>query len=164
MSIDNVHLPGIVTAALYKNVLVDGSEIQNKTQRYKFLGNNQKKITFVTKDADAVFIADKHLLFITKMLEACKMNIADIAIVNHAAHPVLIHELKLQLHPQILILFGLESVDIKLPFNFPQFKLQAYDGCTYVCAPSLNELDGETHESKLLKSKLWVCLRQLFEV
>jgi hypothetical protein len=164
MSLDNIHLSGTVTASLYTNVLMDVKSIGNQEAVYKFLGNNQKQLTFVVRTNDGVFIADKHLSFISKLLEACKMSIADIAIVNHAKTPVNVHLLKKQLEPRILILFGLESVDIKLPFNFPQFKTQIYDGCTYLCVPSLNEIDADTQESKLLKSKLWVCLRNLFDI
>jgi hypothetical protein len=166
MSIDHVQLSGALTSALYKSVLVEKAahEGGGHDLRYKYLGNNQKKIIFLVNSNDAVFIEDKHLTFITKLLEACKMNIGDVAIVNHALHPVVIAELKKQLDPQMIILFGVSSVDIKLPFSFPQFKTQLYDGCTYVLVPTLNELDTDTHESKLLKSKLWVCLRQLLEI
>jgi hypothetical protein len=163
MSLDHINLSDKITSALYKDFLVDAKKNEN-IFRYKFLGNNQKQITIVVQSHDAFFVEEKHLSFITKMLEACKMNIGDIALVNHANTPIIIQQLKKQLHPQMLILFGIESADIKLPFSFPQFKTQAYDGCTYLCVPSLNELDSEVPESKLLKSKLWVCLRKLFEV
>jgi hypothetical protein len=166
MGLDNVLLSGNTIAALYKNVLVDAKKESgiSISSTYKFLGNNQRMITFVVESREAVFIADKHLLFISKLLEACKMNIGDVAIVNHASVPVIIQQIKEELHPQVLILFGVEPTAIRLPFSFPKFKTQAYDGCTYLSVPSLNELDAETTESKLLKSKLWVCLRQLFEV
>ena len=166
MSLDNILLSASTTATLYSNVLVDVKNEPAKAnpQRFKFLGNNQKLITFVVDNRDAVFVADRHLLFITKMLEACKMNIGDVSIVNQATTPVFIQEIKEVLHPQVLILFGVEATRIRLPFSFPKFKTQAYDGCTYLSVPSLNELDADSMESKLLKSKLWVCLRQLFEV
>jgi hypothetical protein len=166
MSLDNIQLSQKITNSLYKNLLVDVEKggTTNTSEHYKFLGNNQKKIIFAVESPHAAFVEEKHLRFISKMLEACKMNIGDIAIVNHSATPIIIQDLKSQLKPQIMILFGIESTGIKLPFSFPQFKSQAYDGCTYVCVPSLNELDSETPDSKLLKSKLWVCLRTLFAV
>jgi hypothetical protein len=111
-----------------------------------------------------VFLSDEELAFIGKILGACKLNIADVAIVNHATIPVLISELKKQLEPVILLLFGLDPTGIRLPVQFPQFKTQVYDGCNYLYVPSLPELDKDTEEGKLLKSKMWVCLRKLFEV
>jgi hypothetical protein len=92
------------------------------------------------------------------------MNIGDIAIVNAATTSVAINELRQQLDPTAVLLFGLEPVAIKLPINFPVFRLQPYDACTYLSAPALSELVQNSEESKLLKSKLWVCLKTLFNV
>jgi hypothetical protein len=58
----------------------------------------------------------------------------------------------------------MEPVDIRLPMNFPAFKIQDYDGCTYLCSSSLEELVRPGDESKLLKSKLWVCLKTIFGI
>lgn len=98
------------------------------------------------------------------MLEACKMNMGDVAIVNHATHPVQIAALKQQLQPSFLLLFGLGPVDIRLPMNFPVFTIHNYDQCTYLGSPSLGELLQPGDEGKLLKSKLWVSLKTLFEI
>jgi hypothetical protein len=181
MSLNDIELPGFIIAGLYKNTLVAGTEktikeivVEKVAEKivdkpaeqkgYKFLGNNNKKITFIVNANDAVFLPEKHLALITKLLEACKMNIGDVAIVNHFSTPVIINDLKKQLTPETLVLFGVEPTLIKLPISFPQFKTQAYDGCTYLYSPSLTDLEQPTEEGKLLKSKLWVCLRKLFEV
>jgi hypothetical protein len=131
---------------------------------YKFLGNNRRKITILVQSPGSAFLPDDQLAFLTKMLEACKMNMGDVAIVNQATAPVNITVLKQQLHPAILLLFGMEPVDIKLPMNFPVFKIQEYDACTYLSAPSLEELVRPGDENKLLKSKLWMCLKTIFEI
>ena len=95
MSLSNISLPGSVIADLYKDKLVQagsGEETApvaiNKTattaNNYKFLGNNQQQITIIVDYEQEAFIPDKHLQFLTKMLEACKLNLGDVAIVNHA--------------------------------------------------------------------------------
>ena len=131
---------------------------------YKFLGNNRKQITIVVNAPGSAFLPDDQLSFLTKILEACRMNIGDVAIVNAAAVPVTVAELRQQLKPASILLFGLEPTAIKLPINFPVFRLQTYDDCTYLAAPSLHLLVRQTEESKLLKSKLWVSLKTLFNV
>lgn len=131
---------------------------------YKFLGNNRRKITVLVKSPGVAFLPDDQLSFLTRMLEACKMNVGDVAIVNEANAPVNITALKQQLQPAVILLFGMEPTEIRLPMNFPLFKLQAYDACTYLCAPSLEDLVKPGDESKLLKSKLWMCLKTLFEI
>jgi hypothetical protein len=131
---------------------------------YKYLGKNQRQITIIIQSPGIAFLPDDQLTVLTKMLEACRMNIGDVAIINHANTPVAITTLREQLHPSIILLFGIQPVDIRLPINFPIFKIQAYDDCTYLYAPPLSELVPPTEESKLLKSKLWVCLKTLFAV
>ncbi len=131
---------------------------------YKFLGKNDKKITILVQSPGTPFLPDNQLTFLTKILEACRMNIGDVAIVNAATAPVNITAIKQQLQPTVLLLFGLEPTSIKLPINFPEFKVQPYDNCSYLSAPPLTLLVQQSEESKLLKSKLWVCLKNLFNV
>ena len=131
---------------------------------YKFLGNHRRKVTIIVDSPGAAFLPDDQLNFLTKILEACRMNIGDVAIVNHHTSPVAITALRQQLQPSSILLFGIEPTAIRLPINFPVFKLQPYDQCTYLSAPPLQQLVGNTAESKLLKSKLWVCLKTLFDV
>jgi hypothetical protein len=92
------------------------------------------------------------------------MTLADVAIVNNAVTPAGIPEVRGQLNPKTTLLFGLEPAALRLPINFPPFKPLDYDGCTYLSAPGLDQLVPNTEESKLLKSKLWVCLKTIFAV
>ena len=131
---------------------------------YKFLGNNRRQVAIVVHSPGTPFLPDNQLSFLTKILEACRMNIGDIAIVNAASAPVVISELRSQLKPTTVLLFGLEPTAIKLPINFPVFRLQPYDDCTYLSAPALSLLVQNSDDSKLLKTKLWVCLKTLFNV
>lgn len=131
---------------------------------YKFLGNHRRKVTIIVDSPGSAFLPDDQLNFLTKILEACRMNIGDVAIVNHDTTPVAITALRQQLQPSVILIFGLEPTAIRLPINFPVFKLQPYDQCTYLSAPPLRQLVGDTADGKLLKSKLWVCLKTLFDV
>jgi hypothetical protein len=175
MSLSDISLPGPVIADLYKQSLVQtgplkeagpapGTKTEAGGNNYKFLGNNQQHVAIVVSFDNDTFLPDHHLQFLTKMLEACKLNLGDVAIVNHAKKAVEIELLKEQLRPASVLLFGVEPVDIKLPLNFPAFKDQAFAGISYLHTPSLETLNQDTEEGKLLKSKLWVCLRKLFKV
>ncbi len=168
MSLNEIQLPSIAISGLYKNSLVTLNEekkiIIEPEAAPKFLGGNKKNILILAKSSDAVFVNDKQLSFLTKLLEACKINIGDVAIVNNINEKLTISELKEEYHPKSLILFGCSPASIKLPIEFPIFKLQEFGGCTYLCAPTLEELDMDTNDGKVLKSKLWVCLKKLFEL
>lgn len=183
--LDNIQLSPLLVGELYKDALLlspDGPPALQRpaepvavqpappapappeSPQYKFLGKNNKKITIVVQSPSVPFLPDNQLGFLTKILEACRMNIGDVAIVNAATTPVNITTLRQQLEPAVVLLFGLDPPAIKLPINFPVFKIQPYDNCSYLAAPPLTQLVQQTDESKLLKSKLWVCLKSLFNV
>ncbi|MBC7826734.1 MAG: hypothetical protein H7122_03230 [Chitinophagaceae bacterium] len=174
MSLENLILPDILIAELYKNVFVvnDGIPSQKREEavtgpaadKIKFLGNNLKKIAIVVNHSSDVFLPERHLEFLTKILVACKLNIGDVAIVNEGYKFVDIQTLKQQLKCNYIILFGIDLTEIKLPLNFPYFKIQTYADSTYLSVPSLDQLNNDIEEGKLLKTKLWTCLKTLFDV
>lgn len=175
MSLSDISLPGTVIADLYRDKLVQTGQSEVKepaaadktttaSNNYKFLGNNQQQVTIIVDFDHEAFIPDKHLQFLTKMLEACKLNLGDVAIVNHAKKAVDMEVLRQQLNPAYVLLFGVEPTQTKLPLNFPQFKEQAFAGASYLHTPALDILNQDSEEGKLLKSKLWVCLKKLFKV
>jgi hypothetical protein len=131
---------------------------------YKFLGNNRQQVTIIVRFPGEAFLPENHLQLLTKMLGACKLNLGDVAIVNDATQKVDINTLKSQLYPKRLLLFGVAPDETGLPLSFPLFKDQEYAGCTYLYTPSLEELNKETEEGKVLKRKLWESLKKMFNV
>jgi len=130
----------------------------------KSLGSNRSHITILVNTPGSPFLPDNQLAFLTKILEACRLTLADVAIVNNASTETNITTVKEQLAPKTVLLFGSEPSALRLPINFPPFKPLAYDGCTYLSSPGLDQLVSNTEESKLLKSKLWICLQTIFDV
>src|ERR1700761_3571638 len=55
---------------------------------YKFLGGNKKNISILVNSPGSAFLPDNQLTFLPKILEACRMNIGDVAIINTASAPV----------------------------------------------------------------------------
>src|SRR5689334_18379692 len=123
MSLNNIQLPGIVIAGLYKKGLIQGeseavqgaaavtaaseaaeAEITTPASPaaagYKFLGNNRQQVAIVVKFPGEVFLPESHLQMLTKMLGACKLNLGDVAIVNEATQGIDINLLKQQLTPK----------------------------------------------------------------
>lgn len=139
-------------------------EKKEETSSIRFLGNNQQKVGILVNFPEDVFLPDKHLQFLTKILEACKMNLGDVAILNHASQKVGITELRPLWQPKALLLFGITPEEFGLPINFPEFKSQSYDGVIYYTFPPLEVLNQDSENGKILKSKLWVCLKKLFNI
>lgn len=173
MSFKDTVLPASMIVSLYRKVLVSPvievslgapSNKQIEQPPIKFLGNNAKKIVIVVNHPSEVFLPDRHLDFLTKMLSACKLNLGDVAILNQGSEFVGIDTINTHLQPRQLILFGVDPTEIRLPMSFPHFKILQYADSAYLSAPSLDLLNMETEEGKLLKTRLWVCLKSLFEV
>jgi len=176
MSLEKLNLPGAVLAGLYKDKLVvPGEDVLLKTETetrsetkknsgYRSLGENGKRILILVNYPNIGFLPENHLEFLTKMLAACKLNLGDVAIVNHSDQPLSFEKIKKQFNPHVAIAFGLEPEMIGLPLNFPPFQSQVYDSCTHLYIPALDEVTVETEKGKLNKSKLWISLRNLFNV
>ena len=172
MSLQNLQLPASLLTDLYTNHLISaaGNETNNSepakasSPARHSLGGNAKKITIVVAEPSQTYMHDGDLEWLQKMLLACKLTLGDVAIVNLHSKNWNIGLIRQELKAEKVILLGPSPAELQLPLNFPQFKIQAHDNCTYLYAPSLQELNQETKESKLLKSKLWVSLQQLFEV
>lgn len=160
-------------AELYRSSLIETEEnkpISPKAERkeepvsdsgWKSLGENQKNILVIVRYADAVHIPDKELDFLTTMLGACKLSLADVAILNLNNHPEASYkELTTFFKTKIVLLFDIEPSAFGLPMNFPHYQLQAFANATFLYAPSLSELEND----KVQKSKLWVCLKRLLNL
>ncbi|HLL44409.1 MAG TPA: hypothetical protein VK369_14765, partial [Segetibacter sp.] len=102
--------------------------------------------------------------FLINILKACQLNRADIAIVNVAKQDVTYTAIKDELGALQILLFEVEPSLIKLPFKIPAFQIQNYAGCTILTVPALSALNKPDSEGKLLKTKLWNSLKQLFGI
>jgi hypothetical protein len=166
MDINNIQLTPATITALFKNSLyTEGSkeveELKEQQSPFKYLGQNNKKILLLVNYAHTVFLPDKQLDFLTSVLTACKLNLADVAIINIATgeninYKTLTQELKMQ----YALLFGISPESLSLPVNFPAYQIQAFSNCTYLYSDSLEALAAD----KELKTKLWLCLKKVFEI
>lgn len=165
MSLDNIQLPAILVHDLFKDSLIDLNTSQPAPGQpaaqpcFSFLGNNKQKITVVVQDKEALYLADNLLAFLVGILTACKLTMADIALVNLSQYPGLDHTaISDHTGAEKLILFGEGPEAIGLPMAFPHYQLQQYNGQVYLCGPELAILQADKAE----KTKLWNSLKQLF--
>ena len=135
-----------------------------QTSKKWYLGDNNKQITIIVKDNEAVFLRDGWLTFLTSILGACKLNIGDVAIVNYTNTPVFLQALNEQLNPVFFLLFDIAAQDIQLPFTVPNYQLQKFGNATFLLAPSLAMMQGNTEAVKMEKSRLWLSLKKLFDI
>lgn len=182
MNIQKIQLPDFLIADLYKDYLVDldtsvpeptrlneKSETKipaatSATQQIKYLGENAKNVIIMVNQPETEYVNSDDNGFLTNILKACQLSTADIAIINIARQEITYTLLKEQLKPLQVFLFNVEPFAIKLPFIIPSFQVQNYDGCTFMMAPALANLNQNTQEGRLLKSKLWMSLKKIFNI
>lgn len=181
----NTQLPDFVLAGLYKNSLVITGDVEipqqkpamqvteniaaeppettQAAQKKWYLGDNRKGIAIIAADENAVFINDEWLDTLGKMLGGLQINFGDTAIVNLRTKPVSFTMLKQQLNARHVIMFGVDPLQLGLPFTMPYYQLQNYAGCTLLSAPvnTLVAAGASTDEIKAEKRKLWDCLKRM---
>lgn len=187
--LNHIELPASVIAELYRSALIDTGEaipaaprvpVAEKTkpvviaeeikptvtaeapaETFRHLGQNQKNILIVVNYADAVYLPDDALSFLTSMLTACHLSLADVAIINrHNQVDGGYKEAMAKFRSKTVLLFGVEPATFEMPLVFPHFQVQTFAGTTFLFSPTLEECKTD----KLVKSKLWVCLQRIFDI
>jgi hypothetical protein len=165
MTLQNIKLPPIVISSLYKNCLVDlyseQKTLEEKSGKIHFLGGMGKPILLLVNNIGVPFLPDDQLNFLLGVLSACKLNMADIGIVNLNKTDNLEHKnLPEFLKVEVIIIFGIEATALSLPFKIPDFQVQIFKNRKYLFSPALDIIEG----SPQLKMKLWEALKKIFSI
>lgn len=168
-----IELPSFVIADIFAESLLlieDGAakpaikkiiiDTENDEKNF-YLGNNEKNISIIVHDDVNIFLNDDCLQLLTKMLGACKLNMADVAIINIAKTNIDYTQLKEKLNPKVVLFFGVDADKISLPFSIPNYQVQHYASCKFLFAPALQSLLQNADEEK---KKLWISLKKTFEI
>ncbi|HEX8461209.1 MAG TPA: hypothetical protein VF623_07255 [Segetibacter sp.] len=178
---EKIRLPDFLLADLYKSSLVEitattPDDVVVKTpepikpatvaatDQIKYLEENGKKVTIIVNQPNTAFLNKDDLTFLTNILKACQLTLADISIVNIVTQQLTFQQLKEQLGSVYILLFDVEPSTIKLPFNIPAFQVQKFDDCTIMMAPTLSILNQPSADGRVLKTKLWTSLKQMFGI
>jgi hypothetical protein len=175
MELDGFRLSPNQIANLYKSSLVmipgtrkgsgvlEGQKIVTPAALtpLKFMGNNKRLILLLVRDPSAVFLDEKTFQFLISIMDACKLSMEDVALVNTAnTGKRLLTTIAEELGSQIILLFGIPLSEMELPMLFPNYQVQAYGGKTYLGADALVGIA----EDRIQKGLLWGSLKQLFQL
>ena len=165
-----IQLPHFVLADLYKESLVIVDDVISSSPADEeiiepawFLGSNQKQISVLVNDQQQRFTDNESLQLLTNMLGALGMTLNDIALININKTSINYKEMQTTLQTRICLMFDVPTQRIGLPFQMPDYKVQTFDDCKYLCSASLHKMKGDGKEAKLEKTKLWMCLKSVFE-
>jgi len=181
MNKEKIILPEFVIADLYKNHLIQPlqgndqdtktlekeNEIEKEGSKVKlihYLGGNAKKVIVLVSNSTTTFINDDELTFLSKILNALNLTIADVAIINVNKNDITFDKVMSELKAEFILLLGVEPASVQLPFTMPNFQVQQFADCTIVRAPSLESMLLDLPENIRLKRQLWTCLQKVFTV
>jgi DNA polymerase III psi subunit len=175
MSLNDIKLEPRLLSDLYTNTLVESStsnvpvtaEVTSPPtkeapakQDVNYLGRNEKGILILVSKADTVYLPDDELNFLTTILSACQLSLADVAIVNWKTAQMNLEQLQQQLGIRHILLFDVSPLEAGLPINFPHFQIQQFNNRTYLFSPALSDVEKEV----TVKRQLWPSLKKMFSI
>ncbi len=166
MSLENFQIPIVLIPELYKDSLVQleaeqATSINLKESRLTFTGSNLKNILILTEDAHHLHLADTDLEFLANILNACKLNLNDVAIVNlfhnKGADFILLSS---QFKPENILLFGVIGASIGIQHHSDNYELTKWQNINIISGDHLSAIATQPE----LKKKLWLQLKKLFQI
>jgi hypothetical protein len=167
MSLDNIQLTPLLLQQLYQKSLVDlddhqqpkSTEANPATASIPRLGNNEKKILVLVKDETAAFLNDTDFASLVKILSACQLSPADIALVNYSNNAgINFTQLNNTFTPLFIVLLGVTPSELEFPLLFPHYQLTKYNGQTYLASPSLTQMGNDVASKK----EFWNAFKKYF--
>ena len=185
MSLNSIQLSGIQVAELYPESLVltgesvpginkSLPEINEPTPAIKepaqvngtiqYLGKNQQQLVILVSYPNDVHLSDQSLEFLTAVLKACQLTLADVAILNLARQQADLTRIIQELNPRILIAFGISNLPSEIPDSPEVLSPANVAGLKYMAAPALDELNQTTEAVKPLKRRLWESMKAMLGI
>ena len=164
MPLDNIQLTPFLLQGLFKHSLIEFETMPPiakvlPVSTFNILGNNLKRVAIIVENFETLHLPDDQLNFLMGVLNACKLSMEDVAIINIAKNTFANYKtIEVELKAEKIILFGVTSLQIDLPITFPLYQVQEYNKQTYMAAAPL----GAIQLDKAEKTKLWHCLQQIF--
>ncbi|MCW3074864.1 MAG: hypothetical protein JWP69_1933 [Flaviaesturariibacter sp.] len=164
MSLNGIQLSSQQLSDLYGSVLVETNAkpvpAKPTLPAVSYLGMKEKNILIITSEPEAKYISETELIFLTTVLAACGLGLADVAIVNWLNTEKDYLKIMDTLQVKTVLLFDVDPLSFGLPINFPIFQIQEFDKRTYIHAPSLKKVEQDV----TLKKGLWSALKKTFSV
>ena len=185
MSTDKTILSSSVLVDLYKDslVVVEDIPLENKatveqtieTKKeeikevkwegpIKSLGEHNKKITVIVNDPNSVHLNEMDFILLTSILNACRLTIADIALINIGKQPAGLHQILQELPSTLVLSFAVDATQLKVKLPSTLYKVTQLGETHILFSNALSTMQGTGVEAKQEKAKLWTVLKKIFEL
>jgi hypothetical protein len=136
----------------------------NELGQIKYLGEHLKQVTIIVKDELAVYLNENDLTLLSSILSACKLTLADIALINVAQQKLSLHEILNVLPSKLVMIFDVTSTTLKIKLPTTLYKSIQLGDTYLLFSNSLSLMQGGDQSAKLEKGKLWAILKSLFQL
>lgn len=136
----------------------------NDSRQIKYLGEHLKQVTIIVKDELAVYLNENDLTLLSSILSACKLTLADIALINVAQQKLSLHEILNVLPSKLVMIFDVSSTALKIKLPTTLYKSIQLGDTYLLFSNSLSLMQGGDQSAKLEKGKLWAILKSLFQL
>jgi hypothetical protein len=166
MSLDNFQITNHLTTELYKEslVLLDEKQIKPKSLQsggFTFLGDNEKNILILVNDTENLHLNEKDLSFLTGILTACKLNLADVALCNLQQNEFnALDDLLNFFKPERIIAFDVSPVQLKTKISSEKYAPLLYNKMYFLFGNRLETISNNLEEKKIL----WGALKIIFGI
>lgn len=163
MSFDQLQLDPYFLSKIYTQPIIPGKSTPVVTEKkplpkVKFLGENQKNIALFIQNENGAYLNDELFNLLTNILNACKLGMQDVALVNIAQAPgASLPSWQQALTVKQAVFFGITPADIGLE-PLPAYQIHTAGGIQLLFSDPLENIATD----KLLKGRLWNGLKQLF--
>ena len=140
------------------------AEIEETVTPIKYLGDHHKKILVVVHDPESVYLNETDFILLTSILNACRLTIADIALINIGNQKASLHEMLTKLPSLLVIAFDIDSKALKIKLPTTLYKTTPLGETNLLFSAALSTMQGSSADAKKEKGKLWTVLKQIFQL
>lgn len=165
MSLEQLQLDPYLLAQMYDQPIIPevrpaAPAAEKVLPELKYLGENQKNILLLIQNESEAYLNEELFNLLTNILNACKLGMQDVALLNVANYPGLtLQDYKTALNCRQCIIFAIPPARLGLP------AMEAYQLETHCQVPALySDHLQQIATDKTLKGRLWTALKQLFAI
>lgn len=165
MALEQEQLDPYFLAKIFTQPIIPGKNtpvapVEKPAVKLKFLGENQKNIGLFIQNENEAYLNDDLFNLLTNILNACKLGMQDVALLNVASAPGTPFPVyQEQLGLRQCVFFGVAPEQAGLA-DIPPYQLVSVSGSMLFFSDTLAVIG----QDKVLKAKLWAGLKQLLGI
>lgn len=165
MSLEQLQLDPYLLAQMYGQPIIPEVRLaapatEKVMPKLKYLGENQKNILLLIQNESEAYLNEELFNLLANILNACKLGMQDVALLNVAAFPGLtLQDYHTALGFRQCIIFDIPPAQLGIP-AMETYRMETHHQASVLYSDHLQLIATD----KALKGRLWMGLKQLFGI